>query len=672
MRMADFSLQKISKIKAGVEVMGADKAGNTFPVKVLNVFNNGVRDCSEYTFKDNGSRKNRLSVICTPDHKFLTSMRNTSKASDDLVTIEPMSAARPTKVYRAISQGEFNDFEAGLAREDRAQLLGLLLGDGYARESGRGVFLTCADKLQVEEAKAYVNSLGLSLNDTPIPIQFRVSDPTTATSGDRSETTGRFVGGKDKNRVKIWLKELGLWDLYCHEKFIPDMVRGWDNHSVAELIAGMLATDGSIFMGTPGNVTISYTSTSERLVDGLDEILRHRFGIVGHKTSRTPKNGNHDAHQLAFTSPLAVDLLYKNIQPFILGCKRDRFTEMLRASKRMTGEGSQSIAYLRACHLVGSKHLGKFPTYDIEVDHPDHLFVLANGLISKNSAKHSAGRATGKSKANFVEGFDLIEQLMSVPKSFTDAAVTAEHDGVVESIEPAPQGGLNVTIEGQAYHIPAHMTPTVKRGDVVEPGDLLSNGIPDPSQLIKHKGIGETRRIFTDQLKEATGASRRNTEIMAKAFVDYIRITEPDLYPNTAPDDIMKYSDLARDWTPREGFRTLAPRASVGKYLETPLAQYTIGTRITPKVASDLARKGFKKVDSHDNAPPFTPVMVPSVRALTHAGDWQERMGGYHLKDSLLDAASRGMKSEVHSTSFIPGILKGTGFGEKLRETGKY
>jgi len=121
-RMADFSTRKISEVMVGDLVLGADKAGDTFPIKVLNVFNNGVRDCSEYTFKDNGSRKNQLSVLCTPDHKFLTNIQDTSKASDNLVTLEPMSAAKPTKVYRALSQGKFNDSEAGLIREDRAQL----------------------------------------------------------------------------------------------------------------------------------------------------------------------------------------------------------------------------------------------------------------------------------------------------------------------------------------------------------------------------------------------------------------------------------------------------------------------------------------------------------------------------------------------------------------------
>jgi hypothetical protein len=37
------------------------------------------------------------------------------------------------------------------------------------------------------------------------------------------------------------------------------------------------------------------------------------------------------------------------------------------------------------CKLINKELLGELPTYDIEVDHPDHLFLLSNGLIVSNS-----------------------------------------------------------------------------------------------------------------------------------------------------------------------------------------------------------------------------------------------------------------------------------------------
>ena len=323
-------------------------------------------------------------------------------------------------------------------------------------------------------------------------------------------------------------------------------------------------------------------------------------------------------------------------------------------------------------HCAGVRETGEFPNIG------DNLGIIAGQSRGEKatqkalSNKHSAGRTDGTGGGNFVTGFNLIEQLMSVPKSFRDSAVTVTADGLVESINDAPQGGKTVRIEGIDYHVPAKMTVTAKIGDEVEAGDLISDGIPNPSELVKYKGIGETRRIFTKQLREATGAHRRNTELLSKAFVDYVKITDPELLPNSAPDDIVKYSQMIKSWKPRKGYLAKAPVHSVGRYLETPVAQYTVGTRISKKVGADLKRKGITTIDTHDAPPPFEPVMVPSVRALTHADDWQERMGGYHLKDSLLEAASQGMTSDVSSTSFIPAVLKGTGFGDNLRTTGKY
>jgi len=323
-------------------------------------------------------------------------------------------------------------------------------------------------------------------------------------------------------------------------------------------------------------------------------------------------------------------------------------------------------------HCAGIREHGVLP------DIGENLGITAGQSVGESSTqralskKHSAGRATGKAKDKFVSGYNLIEQLMAVPKHYPDAATMATKDGIVDSVDEAPQGGYNIVIDGEKLHVPHKMTVSVKRGDHVEAGDLLSDGLPDPSKLVKYRGIGEARRLFSNQLREATGAHRRNTEIVAKAFIDYVKITDPDLLPNSSPDDVIKYSELIKTWKPREGFRTLDPGAAVGTYLEAPVSQYTIGTKISRRVAKDLEAKGFNKLQVHNDVPPFEPITVPSARALTNAGDWQERMGGYYLKHSLTEAAAGGMKSDLNSTSFIPGILKGTGFGDELKETGKY
>lgn len=68
-RMADGKVKKIKDIEPGDMVLGADKNGNTFPVKVLNKFDQGMQNVNSYTFKTSDYKE--ATVICTPEHKFL-------------------------------------------------------------------------------------------------------------------------------------------------------------------------------------------------------------------------------------------------------------------------------------------------------------------------------------------------------------------------------------------------------------------------------------------------------------------------------------------------------------------------------------------------------------------------------------------------------------------------
>lgn len=68
-RMADGSEKLIKDIKPGDMVMGADKEGNHFPVKVKNVFDQGLKDVNKYGFITRNL--NEISVDSTEDHKYL-------------------------------------------------------------------------------------------------------------------------------------------------------------------------------------------------------------------------------------------------------------------------------------------------------------------------------------------------------------------------------------------------------------------------------------------------------------------------------------------------------------------------------------------------------------------------------------------------------------------------
>jgi hypothetical protein len=312
--------------------------------------------------------------------------------------------------------------------------------------------------------------------------------------------------------------------------------------------------------------------------------------------------------------------------------------------------------------VAGYDELGVLLTYDIEVDHPDHLFLLASGLIVSNSSKHTGGVA-GASQG--VSGFDAINQLIQVPGSFRGAA-HATVDGAVGRIDEAPAGGYHVSVDGTSHYVPAGLAVTVKPGDRVEAGDVLSEGTPNPDVVTAHKGIGEGRRYFVDAMRGVMRAAgvkghRRNLEVLSRGLVNHVRLT--DELGDHAPDDVIPYSLLEQHYTPREGYRTLPPAEATGSYLERPYLHYTIGTKVRPSVVRDLEHFGVKHVDVHDKEPPFQPEMVRGMSNLQHDPDWMTRMYGSGLKKGLLDSAHRGGVSDELGTSFVPALARAVDFG---------
>lgn len=286
-------------------------------------------------------------------------------------------------------------------------------------------------------------------------------------------------------------------------------------------------------------------------------------------------------------------------------------------------------------------------------------------------SKHSAGVVGG---AQAVTGFPLINQMIQVPKTFTGGATHAQLDGQVGGIRPAPQGGQYVTVDGVEHYVPQNMALQIKLGDHVEAGDVLSEGIPNPAEIVRHKGIGEGRRYFTQALRRAyqdagMGANRRNIELLTTGLIDHVRMT--DEYGEYVPDDVVPYSSLVKNWEPREDAEELEPTAAVGKYLERPVLHYSIGTKLRPSMVKELKAFGVPKLLAHPQPPPFEPEMQRAMTQLQHDPDLITRHLGSGLEKSTLTGVHRGGSSDASGTSFAPALaLDPLHFGRKGQTRG--
>lgn len=311
---------------------------------------------------------------------------------------------------------------------------------------------------------------------------------------------------------------------------------------------------------------------------------------------------------------------------------------------------------------VGYREKGRLPPVG------DYVGIAAAQALSEPvtqsqiSSKHSGGVGG----AGAISGFKALNALVQVPKKYPDGAAHAQLDGRVQEIRPAPQGGHYVQINGQDHYVPTERELAVKKGDELEAGDVISNGMPNPSEIVRHKGIGEGRRYFVQAMRQVMGnsgitAHRRNIELLARGLVNHVRLT--DEYGDYVPDDVVPYSAIERNWTPREGSVAAAPSSLSGHYLEKPVLHYSIGTKIGKNVLTNLNKYGVKTVQAHKEPPPFQPEMVRGMANISNDPDWMTRMLGSYQEKGLMNSVQRGLSSDTAGSSYVPALAQGEQFG---------
>jgi DNA-directed RNA polymerase subunit beta' len=286
---------------------------------------------------------------------------------------------------------------------------------------------------------------------------------------------------------------------------------------------------------------------------------------------------------------------------------------------------------------------------------------------SAMKARHSGGAATSLGGQ---QGFKLINQLANVPKTFISKAPLAQADGFITKLSPAAAGGHFISVNDEDHYIGLGQDPVVKLGDRVEQGQVLSTGLVDPRDVVERKGIGEGRKYYMEAMKKAfddsgLGVNRRNFELIAKAAIDHVKITDPNGLGDYLPDQVVSYSAIEKDYVPREAAKQMRVDLAYGKYLEKPELHYTIGTKVTSQVIAKLKEHNIESVLVHDEHPLFEPTMVRLVDIPEHHDDWMHVLNSTNLAKRFVNMVNKGSVSDTQGSSPIPGLAYGVGFGEK-------
>lgn len=665
-RMADFSVKPIEEIKVGDLVLGSDASGRIAPVRVVETFDNGFEPCVRTVFRKIRGRSSVSDIVLesTTNHKVLAAKSDATIALGDRDKT-PIKIGSKARIFVAEAPTSFDD--TGFIYEPLAKILGVLVGDGCYTRSVQGVFVSCSDKSEIDDLNAYLAKMSLKLQKLKYHdgIYYRVS----SIGADNPDRLG--------NPVKNYLIKSGMYGKFAHTKDIPRDIYFWDNKSVAEFLGGFIAADGSICEPSCGGGLIAIASTSLPLVQHIQELMQVRFGIQSSAITRTARVGavinavkdkygvyhrKHEQYQFTISHASMLKRVLDNIP--IPGSKQMK----LRAIVDRAITSGNKMPYRRGYTRISQEEIGIRHVYDIHVANKDHLFLLANGLIVSNSGKTMRG--TGS-----YQGFNMFTSLAKVPKVFPDRATISSVDGTVSKIEDAPQGGTYIFVtdskgEEKRHYVAPGYELDVKVGDELEAGDQISDGVIDPSELVKYKGIGEARRYWANRFTQAIrdsgmAANRRNAEVLARTVMNTVRLNNEDEAGEGLPGDVVTYTRWSNGFKPRQNSAYVAPTvASIGKFLEQPVLHYTIGTRITPSVIKTLKKFKVDRMMVNDTQPDVTPFMERIEDSNAEKPDWMARLGTTYLKSRLQEDVARGAKSHLHSTEPYPGIAKGVEFGD--------
>ena len=169
----------------------------------------------------------------------------------------------------------------------------------------------------------------------------------------------------------------------AHEKVVDiEEIKTWDRESLLQLVAGLLDTDGSVYLKKEA-VCIQIGMQAKSVIDAAKYAFLALWQTnMSEYTDDRDKYINGPVYSLGASSNAFTLRILKELDPYLTV-----------ESKKWKPEYSDFTSKRSRHDAIGYK-LGQrriTQTYDIHVDSPTNLYCLANGLVTHNSGKSAVG-----------------------------------------------------------------------------------------------------------------------------------------------------------------------------------------------------------------------------------------------------------------------------------------
>jgi len=288
--------------------------------------------------------------------------------------------------------------------------------------------------------------------------------------------------------------------------------------------------------------------------------------------------------------------------------------------------------------------------------------TLAEPLVQFTlNARHGARFGATQAKIGGIKG---IKQMLEFPPSFINKAELANEHETVKSVQKLPTGAHLVTTDKNEYTIQQGLKP-VPVGTKLKPGDPLSDGIPYPPDLVRHKGLGEGRKVLVDHLhsiyKDAgQDIDKRYFELLAKNQYRGVRVWDASLKRNgIIPGELVPTTQL-QEALQKDSTDKRIENIKEGDILAQPILHHVAGTKLTNEMIDEIKKMGYKSVAIYNHRDlPIEHVVKPLEQTPLLHPDALAKLAYRYLKQTILEAPAYVSKSTIGGPSPLPTFMVG-------------
>jgi hypothetical protein len=326
----------MGEVKLGDKILTQDGSYT----KVIGIFPQGEKDVYEVEFSD--GRKTH----CCGEHLWNAQYQAQNNLHLPISTKE-LSTKRTLQGF-GIPLINPNHYDEDVVLPIDPYVFGCLLGDGSFKNNS--ITFSSADLDVVQNIK------------WKLPKELTFNKIATAKYDYR-------IGCNGKRPLYLnILEDFGLMDKYSYENFIPEIYLHASYNQRLELLQGLMDTDGE---ATKLNSLHFYT-TSEKLRDDIIELIHSLGGSAKFRCTFAPKYVHKGEHREGRPS---FDVCFRFPNPndvFCLNRKKERISESQYSKCNLKFKSITKLGKKEFCQCI-------------MVDHPSHLYVTDNYIVTHNT-----------------------------------------------------------------------------------------------------------------------------------------------------------------------------------------------------------------------------------------------------------------------------------------------